>query len=97
MQFEITALQISLIVWRVVTKIEVDQQLIVVNDGDSIDSDNQCDCAKFLFDALDSGSCDVKRRDVNFIMDLVRRMDNFIQDDDFTEAELRSMSYLKCV
>ena len=32
MQSKITALQIALIVWRVVIKIEADQQLIVVND-----------------------------------------------------------------
>ena len=35
-----TALQISLNVWIVVTKIEVDQQLSVVNDDDSFGSDN---------------------------------------------------------
>ena len=40
MQSEMTALQMALIVWRAVTKIEVDQQLIVVNDDDSFDSDN---------------------------------------------------------
>ena len=63
-----TVLQIALIVWRVVTKIEVDQQLSVVNDDDSVESDNECDYAKFLFDDLDSVSFDAKRRDVNFIM-----------------------------
>ena len=89
MQSEITALQIALIVWRVVTKIEVDQKLSVVNDDDSIESENECDCAKCLFDALDIVSCDAKRRDVNFVMDLVGRVDNFIEDYDFTEAELR--------
>ena len=73
-----TALQIARIVWRVVTKIEVDKQLIVVNDYDSVDSDNYCDYAKCLLDALESVSCDIKRRDVNFVMDLVVRVDNFI-------------------
>ena len=86
-----TALQIALIVWRVVTNIEVDQQLSVVNDDDSVDSENECDYAKCLLNALDSVSCDVKRRYVKFVMDLVGRVDNFIEDDDFTEAELRWM------
>ena len=81
-----TALQIALIVWRLVTKIEVDHQLSVVNDSDIVESDNECDYAKCLSNALDSVSCDVKRRDVNFVMDLVGRVDNFIEDDDFTEA-----------
>ena len=81
-----TTLQIVLIVWRVVTKIEVDQKLSVANDDDSIESENQCDYAKCLFDALDSVSCDGKRRDVNFVMDLVGRVDNLIEDDDFNEA-----------
>ena len=57
--------------WRVVTKIEVDQQLSVVNDDDSVESDNYCDYAKCLIDDLDSVICDVKRRYVNFVMDLV--------------------------
>ena len=92
-----TALQIALIVWRVVTKIEVDQQLSVVSDDGSVESENQCDYAKCLFDALYSVSCDAKRRDVNFVMDLVGRVDNFIEDDDFTEAELRRTEQLKCV
>ena len=96
-QSEITALQIALIVWRVVTKIEVDQQLSVVNDDDSVESDNECDYAKCLFDALDSVIWDAKRRDVNFVMDLVGRVDNFIEDDDITEAEQRRMEQLKCV
>ena len=86
-----TALQIALIVWRVVTNIEVDQQLSVVNDDGSVESENVCDYDKCLFNALDSVSCDAKRRDVNFVMDLVGRVDNFIEDDDFTEAELRRM------
>ena len=74
-----------------VTKIEVDQQLSVVNYDDSVDIENECDYAKCLFVALDSVSFDVKRRDINFLMDLIRRVENFIEDDDFTEAELRSM------
>ena len=86
-----TALQIALIVWRVVTKIEVDQQLSVLNDDDIVESDNECDSFKCLFDALYSVSCDLKRRDVNLVMDLVGRVDSFIEDDDFTEAELRRM------
>ena len=40
MQSEMTALQIALIVWRVVTKIEVDQQLSVVSDDGSVESEN---------------------------------------------------------
>ena len=75
--------------WRLVTKIEVYQILIVVNDDDSVESDNECDYAKCLSDGFDIVSCDAKRRDVNFVMDLVGRMDSFIEDDDFTEAELR--------
>ena len=86
-----TALQIALIVWRVVTKIEVDQQLSVVNDDDSVESENECYYAKCLFCAFDRVSYDAKRRDVNFVMDLVGRVDNFIEDDDFTEADLRRM------
>ena len=86
-----TALQIARIVWRVVTKIETDQQLSVMNDDWSVDSENECDYAKCLFDTLDSGSCDTKMRGVKFFMDLVGRVDKFIEDDDFTEAELRRM------
>ena len=92
-----TALQIALIVWRVVTNIKVDQQLSVVNDNESVESDNEFYYAKCLLDALDSVSCDTKRRYVKFVMDLVRRVDNFIEDDDFTEAELRRMEYIKCL
>ena len=92
-----TALQIALIVWRVFTNIEVDKQLSIVNDDDSVESENDCDHSKCLFDALDSLSCDAKRRDVNFVLDLVGRMNNFIEDDDFTKAELIRMEYLKCV
>ena len=73
--------------WRVVTKIEVDQQLSVVNDDDSVESENNFDCYKCLFSALEGVSYDAKRRDVKFVMDLVGRVDNFIEDDDFTEAE----------
>ena len=91
-----TALQISLIVWRVVTKIEVNQQLIVLNDDDSVESENQCDYAKCLFSDLDIVSCDPKKRNINFVMDLVGRVDSFIEDDDFTEAELRVTEQLKC-
>ena len=58
----------------------------MANDDDSIESENECDYDKWLLDALDSVSCDVKRRDVNFVMDLVGRVNNFIEDDDFTEA-----------
>ena len=86
-----TALQIALIVWIVVTKIEVDQQLSVLNDDDIVKSDNECDYYKFLFAALDSVSCNLKRRDVNLVMDLVGRVDSFIEDDEFTEAELSRM------
>ena len=82
-----TALQIVLIAWRVFTKIEVDQKLSVVNDDDIVESENECDYAKFLFGDLYSVSCDDKRRYVNFVMDLVGRVDNYIEDDDFTEAE----------
>ena len=46
MQSEITALQIALIVWRVITKIEVDKQLSVLNDDESVESDNACDYTK---------------------------------------------------
>ena len=77
--------------WRVVTKIEVDQQLSVVNDDDSVESKNERDYSKCLFDALDSVSFDTKGRDVNFVMDLVGRVDNLIEDDEFTEAELRTV------
>ena len=86
-----TALQISLIVWRVVTKIEINQKLSVVNDDASVESENECDYEKCLFDALDSVTWDAKRRDVNFFMDLVGRVENSIGDDDFTEAELMRM------
>ena len=75
--------------WRVVTNIEVDHKLSVANDDDSVESDNDCNYDKFLLNALDSVSCDVKRRDVNFVMDLVGRADNFIEDNDFTENEFR--------
>ena len=51
----------------------------MVNDDDSVDSENECDYAKCLLNALDSVSCDVKRRYVNFVMDLVGRVDNFIE------------------
>ena len=71
MQSEMTELQIALIVWRVVTKIKVDQQLSVVNDDDSVESENECDYPKCLFNALDGVSCDVTSRDVNFVMHLV--------------------------
>ena len=97
MQSEINALQIALIVWRVVTNIEVYQQLSVVNDDESVQIQNECGYDKFLFGALDSVNCDAKRRDIKFVMDLVGRVDNFIEDDDFTEAELMSMEQLKCV
>ena len=80
-----------------VTKIEVDHQLSVVNYDDSVESENECDYAKLLLDALDSVSCDLKRRDVNFLMDLIGRVEHFIEDDDFTEAESRSIEKLKCV
>ena len=86
-----TELQIALIVWRVVTKIEVDHQLSVMNDDDSVESDNECDYPKCLFNALDGVSCDARRRDVNFVMYLVERVDNFIEDDVFNESELRRM------
>ena len=92
-----TALQIALIVWRVVTKIEVYQQLSAVNGDEMFQSENDFDCDKCLFDAFDSVSCDAKRRDFNFVMDLAGRVDNFIEDDDFTEAELSNMEQLKCV
>ena len=69
-----TALQIALIVWRVVTNIEVDQKLSGANDDESDESENECDYAKGLFSALDSVSCDSKRTDVTFIMDLVGRV-----------------------
>ena len=72
--------------WRVVTKIEVYQQLSLVNDDDIVESYNECDYAKCLLGTLDSVSCYAKRRNVNFVMDLVGRVDNFIEDDDFTEA-----------
>ena len=49
MQPEMTAFQIALIVWTVVTKIEVDQKLSVVNDDVSVESENECDYAKCLF------------------------------------------------
>ena len=91
------ALQIALIVWRMVTNSEVDQKLSVVNDDDSLESYNECDYAKCLFDSLNSVSFDANSRDVNFVMDLVGRVDCFIENDDFTEAELRSMEYIKCV
>ena len=81
-----TALQIALIVWIVATKIEVDQELSVVNDDDSFESENECNCAKCLLNDSDSVSCDAKSRDVNFVMDLVVRVDNIIEDDDFTES-----------
>ena len=77
--------------WRVVTNIEVDQQLSVVNDDGSIESENECDYAKCLLDALDIVSYDAKRRDVNFVMHLVGRVDNFIEDNDFTKTVLRRM------
>ena len=57
-----TALQISLNVWIVVTKIEVDQKLSVVNYDDSFDIENEFDYAKCFFGALDSVSFDAKRR-----------------------------------
>ena len=57
MQSEITALQIALIVWRVVIKIEVDQQLSVVNDDDIVEKKNECDNVKCLFDALNNVCC----------------------------------------
>ena len=79
MQSEITALQIALIVWRVVTKIGVDKQLSVVNDDDSAESDNECDYSKCSFDALYNVSCDVKRRGVNFVMDLVGSVEFFLR------------------
>ena len=77
--------------WRVVTKIEVDQKLSVVNYDDSVDSENEFDYAKCFFGALDSVSFDAKRRDVNFVMYLVGRVENFIEDDVFNESELRRM------
>ena len=86
-----TELQIALILWRVVTKIEVDKKLIVVNDDDSVESENECDYDKCLLGDLDILSCDMKRRDVNFVVDLVGRVNKFIEDDDFTEAKLRRM------
>ena len=92
-----TALQIALIVWRVFTKIEVDQKLSVMNGDGIVESQNGCDYAKCLFGDLGSISCDAKRRDVNFVMNFVKRVDNFIEDDDFTESELRRMEYHKCV
>ena len=57
-----TALQIARIVWRVVTKIEVDQQLSVVNDDVSVESENECDYAKCLFYASDSVSPNISSR-----------------------------------
>ena len=70
-----TTLQIVLIVWRVVTKIEIDKQLSVANDDDSIESENECDYAKCLFDALDSASCYVKRRGDTFSIDLIEMVE----------------------
>ena len=69
----------------------------MVNYNDSVESENECDYAKCLFDGLDSVSCDVKRKDVNFLIYLIGRVENVIEDDEFTEVELRSMEYLKCV
>ena len=57
-----------------------------LDSASCVESDNECDYAKCLFDTLDSVSCDAKRRDVNFVTDLVGRVYNFIEDDDFTEA-----------
>ena len=74
-----TEFQISLIVCRVVANIEVDHKLSVVNDDDSVENDNECDYDKCLFNDLYSVSCDVMRRYVNFVMDLVGRVDNFIE------------------
>ena len=91
MQSETTALQIEFILWRVVTNIEVYQKLNAVNDDEIVDIENECDYAMCLFDDLDSVSCDTKGRNVYFVMVLVGRVDNFIEDDDFTEAELRRM------
>ena len=48
-----TALQIALIVRRVVAKIGVDRQLSAVNDDDSVESENECDYDKCLLNALD--------------------------------------------
>ena len=58
-----------------VTKIEVDQQLSVVNYDDSVDIENECDYAKCLFDALDSASCYVKRRGDTFSIDLIEMVE----------------------
>ena len=69
----------------------------MVNYNDSVESENECDYAKCLFDGLDSVIYEVKRGDVNFLIDLIGRVENVIEDDDFTEAELRSMEYFKCV
>ena len=81
----------------VVTKIEVDQKLSVVNDDDGVEIDNSCDYTKCLFNTLYGVSCDAKRRYVKFSMYLVGRVDNFIDNDVFNEYEQRSMEYLKCV
>ena len=70
MQSEMTALQTIFIVWRVVTNIKVDHQLSVVNDNESVESDNEFYYAKCLLDALDSVSCDTKRRYVKFVLSL---------------------------
>ena len=91
MQSEMTVLQISIILWILVTNIEVDQQLIVVNDGYSFESENSCGYSKCLFYAFNSVIYDAKRRYVNSVMDLVGRVDNFIEYDDFTEDELGGM------
>ena len=58
----------------------------MVNDYDSVESENECDYSTCLFGSSDSVSCDAKRRDVNFVIDLVGRVDNFIEYYDFTEA-----------
>ena len=91
MQSETTAIEIEFIVWRVVTNIEVYHKLSAVNNDDSVDTENECDYDMCLFDYLDSVSCDSKWRTVNFVIDLVGRVDNFIEDDEFTEAGLRRM------
>ena len=45
-----------------VTNIEDDQKLSMVNDDDNAESENECDCAKCLFDALDIVRCDTNKK-----------------------------------
>ena len=52
-------------------------------------SDNPCYYAQYLFDLLDQNVA--KKRDMDFFYDLCEKVNDFMDDDNLNEMELRKM------